>query len=49
MHDQGRSFEGSPAARTILARQSLEKFGEAMLGPSWEQRMFSEYATPEMM
>lgn len=49
MHDQGRSFEGSPAARTVLARQSLEKFGEAMLGPSWEQRMFSEYATPDMM
>lgn len=49
MHDMNRSFEGSPAERTNLARQSLVKFGESILGPAWEQRMVSDYVTQDML
>lgn len=49
MHQRGRSFEGSAAGRTNLARQSLERFGQGMLGPNWEMRMMNEHIKPEMI
>lgn len=46
MHEMGRSFEGNPQGRTTLARKSFERFGHAMLGPLWEQRLVNEYTDP---
>lgn len=49
MHDKGRSFEKTAAERTKLARKSLERFGQAVLGPSWEQEMMNSKVTKEMI
>jgi GT2 family glycosyltransferase len=43
MFDMGRAPEANPGERSVLARKSMVKTLEPMLGENWEQRLLQEY------